>query len=185
MTRMGYCGPRSLRLNWSRTPGNRGDANAVKAALKSPTTRDARSRTRAAPRRARGRGWASRQGQPHRGRRGPLRPDQGPSRASRARGQGGHGRPLIYGAAATLSHGPEPRATLGFRAHEPLGLSANRKIAPGAAMNPSPEPLATLGSRVNSASGSWSGRPDLNRRPQRPERCALNQLRYSPTHTLL
>src|SRR5439155_16292024 len=31
----------------------------------------------------------------------------------------------------------------------------------------------------------WSGRPDLNRRPQRPERCALNQLRYSPTHTLL
>src|SRR5437867_10142319 len=52
-------------------------------------------------------------------------------------------------------------------------------------MNPSPEPLATLGSRVNSASGSWSGRPDLNRRPQRPERCALNQLRYSPTHNPL
>src|SRR5437667_12583498 len=59
------------------------------------------------------------------------------------------------------------------------------KMENGAAMNPSPEPLVTLGSRVNSASGSWSGRPDLNRRPQRPERCALNQLRYSPTHTLL
>jgi len=30
----------------------------------------------------------------------------------------------------------------------------------------------------------WSGRPDLNRRPQRPERCALAKLRYSPTASL-
>ena len=27
----------------------------------------------------------------------------------------------------------------------------------------------------------WSGRRDLNPRPQRPERCALTKLRYSPT----
>jgi hypothetical protein len=26
----------------------------------------------------------------------------------------------------------------------------------------------------------WSGREDLNFRPQRPERCALTRLRYSP-----
>src|SRR5438034_10539736 len=130
--------------------GEPGDANAVKAALKSQTTPGARSRTRAAPRRARGRGWASRQGQPHRGRRGPLRPDQGPSRASRARGQGGHDRPL-----------------------KPLGFACDQETVKGAAMNPS------------EASGSWSGRPDLNRRPQRPERCALNQLRYSPTETII
>ena len=26
----------------------------------------------------------------------------------------------------------------------------------------------------------WSGRADLNRRPQRPERCALTRLRYAP-----
>ena len=28
--------------------------------------------------------------------------------------------------------------------------------------------------------GCWSGREDLNLRPQRPERCALTKLRYSP-----
>jgi hypothetical protein len=31
------------------------------------------------------------------------------------------------------------------------------------------------------AFGNWSGREDLNFRPQRPERCALTRLRYSPT----
>src|SRR5215216_636609 len=31
-----------------------------------------------------------------------------------------------------------------------------------------------------SGSGDWSGREDLNLRPQRPERCALTKLRYSP-----
>ena len=30
------------------------------------------------------------------------------------------------------------------------------------------------------SSGGWSGREDLNLRPQRPERCALTGLRYSP-----
>ena len=57
--------------------------------------------------------------------------------------------------------GPEPPATLRFRAHEPLGLRAIRKMASGAAMH------------LSEANGAWSGRPDLNRRPQRPERCAL------------
>ncbi len=28
---------------------------------------------------------------------------------------------------------------------------------------------------------NWSERADSNRRPQRPERCALTKLRYSPT----
>src|SRR2546426_1831232 len=57
--------------------------------------------------------------------------------------------------------GPEPPSTLRFRAHEPLGLRAIRKMASGAAMH------------LSEANGAWSGRPDLNRRPQRPERCAL------------
>src|SRR5437867_12360444 len=135
--------------------GEPGDANAVKAALKSQTTPDARSRTRAAPRRARGRGWASRQGQPHRGRRGPLRPDQGPSRASRARGQGGHGRPLIYRSGSdsfgvALNHA----LRLGSWLMNHSDCLQIGKMENGAAMNPSPEPLVTLGSKVNSASGS-------------------------------
>ena len=31
----------------------------------------------------------------------------------------------------------------------------------------------------------WSGRGDLNPRPQRPERCALTKLRYFPVHLML
>ena len=30
------------------------------------------------------------------------------------------------------------------------------------------------------SSFDWSGRVDLNHRPQRPERCALTMLRYAP-----
>src|SRR2546422_10939595 len=57
--------------------------------------------------------------------------------------------------------GPDPPATLRFGANEPLGWRAIRKMASGAAMH------------LSEANGAWSGRPDLNRRPQRPERCAL------------
>ena len=32
---------------------------------------------------------------------------------------------------------------------------------------------------------SWSGRRDLNPRPQRPERCALTKLRYFPVRSMV
>ncbi len=32
---------------------------------------------------------------------------------------------------------------------------------------------------------TWSGREDLNLRPQRPERCALTRLRYAPTALII
>jgi hypothetical protein len=31
----------------------------------------------------------------------------------------------------------------------------------------------------------WSGREDLNLRPQRPERCALTRLRYAPPELII
>ncbi len=31
----------------------------------------------------------------------------------------------------------------------------------------------------------WSGREDLNLRPQRPERCALTSLRYAPSDIII
>ena len=31
----------------------------------------------------------------------------------------------------------------------------------------------------------WSGREDLNLRPQRPERCALTRLRYAPITVII
>ena len=41
------------------------------------------------------------------------------------------------------------------------------------------------GSTVLSRDFRWSGRRDLNPRPQRPERCALTKLRYFPVDRLL
>ena len=38
------------------------------------------------------------------------------------------------------------------------------------------------GVRASDQRFSWSGRGDLNPRPQRPERCALTKLRYFPVH---
>src|SRR2546427_9520449 len=84
---------------------------------------------------------------------------------------------------------------------EPLGLQWTGKVTYGVAMHPadvlvegtrcgaamplSAEPLATLGYRVNSASGSWSGRPDLNRRPRGPKPRALASLRYAPIRRMV
>ena len=60
----------------------------------------------------------------------------------------------------------------------------------GAAMNPSPEPLVRVQGRLrewfvachvpSEANGTWSGRPDLNRRPRGPKPRALASLRYAP-----
>ena len=41
-------------------------------------------------------------------------------------------------------------------------------------------PIELLPQGADFTSGGWSGRPDSNRRPQRPKRCALTKLRYAP-----
>ena len=42
-----------------------------------------------------------------------------------------------------------------------------------------------LGTKPEPFHYKWSGRLDLNQRPQRPERCALAKLSYAPTDMIL
>src|SRR5206468_6160576 len=128
MTRMGYCGPRSLRLNWSRTPGNRGDAKCRQSRPQKPNyARCSKPNSRGSAARSRPRmGFATRSTSQRK-----KRPSSPRSRPKPSVSSARSGRPWpttdIPERQRLFRGGPEPRATLGFRAHEPLGLPANRE----------------------------------------------------------